>query len=227
MKTKWLGWLSLITLISVTLWLIFLIWDMATAGPLETFQQVLAHAQKGDWKFTFTYLNAGIFTTCVIALMGGLYTYCRPITPEWALVGLIFVPIYGTLNLLAYLSQITLVPALLQAAADPVMADAAMLFLQQSLQLLPESAVGFFNGLAYAILGIPSIIFGMALTKDKFRHLQISGWLLLLSGIAGLLGIIGYLTGSAILSFGTLLGGAIFWLALFPLTSSFLRSNHA
>ena len=106
MKTRWLGWISLVTVISVTLWLILLIWDMATAGSMETFPQVLAHVQKGDWKFTLSYLNAGIFTTCVIALMGGLYVFCRSTIPEWSVVGLVFVPVYGTLNLFAYLSQI-------------------------------------------------------------------------------------------------------------------------
>ena len=227
MKTKWLGWLALISLTLTTLWLILMIWDMAAAGPLDTFEQVLAHAQKGDWKFTLAYLNAGGFTIAAIALMGGLYVYCRPVTPEWCLVGLVFVPIYGTLNLFAYLSQITLVPALLEAAQNPEFAAAATLLLQQSLQLLPGSTVGFFNGLAYAILGIPSIIFGWALTRGKRRTLQISGWLLLFNGIAGILGIIGYLTGSALLSFGTILGGVLFWLALFPMTYGFLRNPDA
>ena len=225
MKSKILGWLSLITLVSVTLWLIIMIWDMATAGPMESFQQVLEHAQKGDWKFTFTYLNAGIFTVAATALMGGVYTIVKPILPEWSMVGLVFVPIYGTLNLIAYLSQITLVPALLDAASDPVMADTALLLLQQSLQLLPGSIIGFFNGLAYAILGIPSIIFGVALTKGEDRPLRISGWLLLLNGIASILGIVGYFTGSNILTQGTLLGGVIFWLALFPMTFGFFRSQ--
>jgi hypothetical protein len=227
MQTKWLGWISLLTLISTTLWLILLIWDLATAGPLDTFEQVFTHAQKGGWKFSLTYLNAGIVTLFASALMSGLYAYCRTALPQWRVVGLVFVPIYGTLNLLAYLSQITLVPALLEAAADPALTDAAYLLLRQSLQLLPSSVVGFFNGLAYAILGIPSIIFGRALIKGEERLLQISGWLLLLNGIACILGVIGYLSGSELLSLGTLLGGAIFWLALFPLTFVFLRGQNA
>ena len=223
MKTRWLGWISLVTAISVTLWLILLIWDMATAGPLETFQQVLAHAQKGDWKFTLSYLNAGIFTTCVIALMGGLYVFCRSIIPEWSVVGLVFVPVYGTLNLFAYLSQITLVPALIQGASDPVMADIALFLLKHSLQLLPGSTIGFFNGLAYAILGIPSIIFGWALTQGENRSLRISGWLLMINGAACILGVIGTSIRSDFLSMGTILGGAMFWLSLFPMTYAFLR----
>jgi len=225
MKTKWLGWIAFVTLISVTLWGILLIWVMATAGPLESFSQVLAYVQKGDWKFTFTYLNAGIFTTCATALMGGLYVYCRCTLPKWSVVGLVFVPIYSTLNMFVYLSQITLVPALLQVTSDPVIADTGLLLLQQSLQLLPGSTIGFFNGLAYALLGIPSIIFGWALSRGDNHPLRISGWLLLLNGIACILGIFGTSIGSGILSTGTVLGGAIFWLSLFPMTYAFLRSK--
>ena len=222
MKTKWLGWISLLTLISVTLWLLLLIWDMATAGPLETFQQVLAHTLKGDWKFTFSYLNAGILTICVIALMGGLYVFCRPTTPEWSVVGFVFVPVYGTLNLFAYLSQITLVPALIQGASDPVMADTALFILKHTLQLLPGSTIGFFNNLAYAILGIPSFIFGRALTIGHNRVLRISGWLLILNAVACILGVIGTSISSDFLSLGTILGGAIFWISLIPMTYAFL-----
>lgn len=222
MKTRWLGWISFVTLLSVTLWLIFLIWDMATAGPLETFQQVLAHTLKGDWKFTFSYINAGIFTICIIALMGGLYAFCRPTIPEWSVVGLVFVPVYGTLNLIAYLSQITLVPALIQGASDPVMADTALFLLKHTLQLLPGSTIGFFNNLAYAILGIPSFIFGWALTIGHNRVLRISGWLLILNAVACILGVIGTSIHSEILSLGTILGGFIFWLSLITMTYAFL-----
>jgi hypothetical protein len=222
MKTRWLGWISLITLISVTLWLILMIWDTATAGPLETFEQVLAHVSQPSRTFTLTYLNAGIFTIAAVALMGGLYVYCRPMAPQWSRIGLVFVPVYGTLNLFAYLSQITLVPALLEATSNPELAASARLLLQLSIQLWPSSTVGFFNGLAYAILGIPSIIFGWAMFKGN-RALRLAGWLLALNGIACLLGISGYFTGSTLLSMGTVMGGGIFWLALFPLTFVFLR----
>ncbi len=227
MKTKWLGWLSLITLTLTTLWLILMIWDLSSAGPLDNFEQVLGHVGKKNSMLTATYLNAGLLTIAATAFMGGLYFYAEPISPEWSIVGFIFVPIYGTLNLIAYFSQITLVPALLEAAADPVMADTAFLLLQQTLQLLPGSTIGFFNALAYALLGIPSIIFGLALTNGMKRPLQISGWLLLLNGIACILGVIGFTLHSDPLSLGTVLGGVLFWLALFPMTYGFFRSKDA
>jgi hypothetical protein len=225
MKTKWLGWISLATLISVTLWLVLLLWDMATAGPLETFQQVLAHVQKGDWKFLGTYINAGVFTIFVIVLMGGLYIYCSSTLSGLSIVGLLFVPIYGTLNLIAYLSQISLVPALLESTSTPAVADIAYFLLEHTLQMLPGSTIAFFNNLAYAILGIPSVIYGWAFTTDQHRALRISGWLLILNGIVCILGFIGILFKAEYLSIGTILGGVIFWISLFPMTYVFLRRD--
>lgn len=225
MKTQWLGWLALLTLILTTLWLILMIWDAATAGPLNTFDQVLAHVSKHGWSYTLTYINAGLLTTSVIALMGGLSLYSKPFAPRWSRVGLIFVPVYGVLNLIAYLSQITLVPALLEAIQNPELEATARLLLRFSIQLWPSSVVSFFNGLAYAILGIPSIIFGWAIIQGN-RALRFAGWLLALNGIACILGTIGQLMDNRFLSQGTLLGGALFWLALFPMTFVFLRNKN-
>ena len=225
MKTRWLGWISLATLISVTLWLTLLLWDMATAGPLKTFQQVLAHVQKGDWKFPVTYVNAGVFTLLVIALMGGLYLYCSSTLPVLSIVGLVFVPVYGTLNLIAYLSQITLIPALLKSTSVPAVADTAYFLLEHTLQMLPGSIVAFFNNLAYAILGVPSMIYGWAITTNQHRALRIAGLLLILNGIACILGFIGILLNIDFLSLGTILGGGIFWVSLFPMSYVFLRRD--
>jgi hypothetical protein len=225
MKTRWLGWISLLTLISVTLWLMLLIWDMATAGPLETFPQVLAHVQQDNWIFPVTYMNAAVFTIFVTALMAGLYVYCSSTLPELSIVGMVFVPVYSTLNLIAYLSQITLVPALLESTSVPAIADTAYLLLEHTLQILPGSTVAFFNNLAYAILGIPSMLFGWTITTDQNRTLMMSGWLLILNGIACILGFIGVLINIDFLSFGTILGGAIFWLSLFPMSYIFLRRD--
>ena len=140
-------------------------------------------------------------------------------------MALVFVPMYGTLNLFNYLSQVTLVPTLVEAASDPEFSATAQLLLQLSIQLWPSSTVAFFNNLAYAILGIPSIIFGWALFRGN-RALRIAGWLLAISGIASLFWIVGFISGSKLLSMGTLIGGVIFWLALFPLTVGFLGDRN-
>jgi hypothetical protein len=154
-----------------------------------------------------------------------LYIYCNSTLPGLSIVGLVFVPVYGALNLIVYLSQITIVPALLQSTSTPAVADTAYFLLEHALQMLPSSTIAFFNNLAYAVLGIPSMIFGWAFTNDQNRALRISGWLLILNGIACVLGFIGTLINLDLLSIGTTLGGAIFWVSLFPITYFFLRSN--
>lgn len=222
MNTKLIGAAALITLIFTAVWLILLIWDQATAGPLQTLDQVIAYLSSRSWRYTLTYLNAAAFTISATILMTLLYIYCHEVIPEWALIGLVFVPVYCTLNLAAYLSQITLVPALANGLEAGVDDPVLHLLLAQSIQLWPDSPVGFFNGLAYALLGIPSIIYGLVLTRGN-RLMKIAGWPLALNGAACILGVIGILASRPILATGVVIGGVLFFLALIPLTAAFLR----
>lgn len=222
MRTRFIGISALITCLFTAVWLVLLIGDQATTGPLQTMDQLLVFLAGRDWRYTLTYLNAAAVTLWATILMALLALYVREFSSEWALVGLIFVPVYCTINLVAYLSQITLVPALVSSIESGTGDPAATLLLAQSIQLWPQSTIGFFNGLAYALLGIPSIIFGLFLTRGN-RLIKVAGWLLFLNGAACVLGIIGYLAGSALLGAGILVGGVLYFLALIPLSFAFLR----
>jgi hypothetical protein len=226
MKTKWLGMVSLITLILVTLWVVPFILSIANAGPVQTFEQALAVAARLDVMFYLTYANATLFTVTGAMLFAGLYLYCNPIASEWCLVGLVFVPVYCTLNLFAYLSQITVVPRLLELQRMPEYQAVAILMLRQMLQLSPGSAVGVFNNLAYAILGIPSIIFGIVMVRQGTAAMRLAGILLGLSGVASIIGIVGVVAGDTLAGMGSGLGGILFFLALLPLTWALLRGEH-
>jgi hypothetical protein len=142
------------------------------------------------------------------------------------LVGVIFVPVYCALNLLVYGSQVTIIPRLVDLVADPVHEREAAFFLGQMIHAWPDSAVAVVNSLAYAILGIPSIIFGLLLYRG-FAARQVAGVLLVLNALACIAGLIGLITGILILEIGTLLGGGIFLLALIPLSMAFLRQGNA
>jgi hypothetical protein len=225
LNPKHLGIVSLVTLLLVGFWLGIMIWDVAGAGPLDTFEQVLAYASRLDAKYYLNYADAVLYTLLVTALLTGLYVYLRPALPEWtARVGVVFVPVYCVLNVFAYFSQITVVPALLALYQVPSSQAAAEVWLRMTLQLWPGSLVGVFNGLAYAIVGIPSLIFGLALVKLGGAR-RAAGILLALNAVTCAVGIIGYLVGSSALRMGTLLGGALFFLALFPLTWALLRDT--
>ena len=214
MKTKWFAVISLLTLILTAVWLAFFIWDTAALGPFETFDQLLALKLNLGTRHYLIYTATALLTLCVPAFMVCLYDFCKPYLPKWAaLAGLIYVPVYAALNLFAYLSQITIVPMLLEFYQTEQYTEAAYLLLQATLQLWPGSAVAFFNGLAYAVLGVPSIIFGFALTKSN-RLLGSAGVLLSASGIASLLAIFSFFVENPILAWASPFSGLLFCLSL-------------
>jgi hypothetical protein len=181
MKTRLLGSVSLLTLTLTLLWLVPFIAATASDGPVETVEQALANAAKLDALFYLTYLNATLLTLAATALYTGLYRYCKPLSPDWAAYGVIFVPVYCAFNLVAYLSQVTVVPLLVALQHRPEHQAAADVVLRLLIQQWPGSAVGVFNNLAYALLGIPSIIFGILLRKGSMS-LRLAGMLLALNG---------------------------------------------
>jgi hypothetical protein len=216
-----LGYLSLITFVLTLIWLILLITGIVIAGPLETYEQVLGNVSKLDWLYYLSYLNAALMVIAATLLFTGMYLYCRTLAPAAALMGLAFVPVYATLNLFVYLSQVSIVPGLIELRQTPELTAAADLLLRQMIQQLPSSGVAFFNNVAYAILGIPSILFGWLLSQQN-RRLRLAGTLLALNGFACLLGIVGILVGNDLLRNGSVLGGILFLLALIPLSRGML-----
>jgi hypothetical protein len=151
-----------------------------------------------------------------------LYLYCREADPGLALIGLVFAPAYCILNLFAYLSQVTLVPALVSLSDNAGYREIAYVLLGQSIQYWWGSMVMVLNNLAYAILGISSIAFGLILLK-KGKYAKISGSLLILNAIACILGFIGILAGNRLVGMGSLIGGVVFILALVALTLMFFK----
>ena len=167
--------------------------------------------------FYATYLNAALVTLSVMALFTVLYAYLNAAALLPTTLGWVFIPVYGALNLVVYLSQITVIPALFDMRANPATAPVADILLRLVLQSWPGSAMAFFNALAYALLGIPSILFGLVL-RQRGYVLRWGGVLLALSGIASILGLIGVALSSSLPGGGITLGGVLFLFALFPLS---------
>jgi hypothetical protein len=213
---------ALVCAIGTIMWLVLLI----LGQPAQNFSAALDKAVQGGLIYFLTYLNAALLVTLpAAALMAGLYLLTRPNLPGWlALAGLVFVPVYAVFNLLAYLSQITLVPVLVDLYGQPETRETALVLLRLSLQELPDSAVGMLNGLAYAVLGIPSLIFGWGLLSRR-GPLRAAGLLLGLNGAACIAGFAGMLVGNPLLALGIMAGGVFFLLALLPLTWGLLRAS--
>jgi len=223
-KTRLFALISLFTLIVTVLWLVLLIVGMGGAGPFDTFEQVVAQISRQDTLFTLTYLNATLTVLGTTALFTVLYLCCRAVAPELALLGLVFVPLYAALNLSVYLSQLTVVPSLLAFRQQAGYEAAAGLLLRQVVQQWPASGVSFINNLGYAILGIPSIVFGLILAQWQGAR-RWAGILLALTGVACLVGVAGILLGSRLLGNGSVVGGLLYLLALIPLNIAFWQGR--
>jgi hypothetical protein len=205
--------LAIVPLIGTILWVVLMI----AGGPApHTFEQALFKVSGLGPLYYLTYLNAALLTTVpTTMLMAALYGYCKPSLSGWVgHVAVAFVPVYCVLNLFVYLSQITVIPALLAMRVQVENRPTADLILRLTLQELPDSTVAFFNVLAYAILAIPSIVFGKALAGRSERALRAGGALLALSGGACLIGLAGTISRVESLRAGVVVGGCLFLLAL-------------
>jgi hypothetical protein len=208
-----LGVLSLVSLVLTVLWLVCFIAGSASAEHVDTFDGVLSHLANLDLLFYMTYLNAALLTVSVVMLFVVLFFSLKPVAPLWSTMGAAFVPIYGCLNLVAYLSQVTVVPRLLRLHAVAKYQVLSELLLQQTIQQWPDSAVFIFNNLAYAVLGVPSVIFGTLILKSH-RPARLGGILLGLSGVACIAGFVGIVAEASWLAKGFLVGGILFLFTL-------------
>lgn len=201
--------LTLILLIVLVLWVVLMIASGSNIQPDWMIDDYLNYALEQDIIFVLNYLNAIVFTALVIILFGLLYLLMKDNYPLLTFIGLLFVPIYGMMNMIAYGSQVTVVPILGARNLDPE-------YLIQWIQIYPGSVIGMLNGLAYTLLGLPSILFALALHRRGFLG-QITGDLLILNAVLCLLGSIGVLTGNRVLMLGTVAGGFVFTLAVLTL----------
>jgi hypothetical protein len=122
-------------------------------------------------------------------------------------------------NVVAYSIQISVVPSIAQEA---LLHRKELVFAASLVQVNPDSLVGYLNGLAYALLGIPSISFGYILFK---AGKSFSAFFLVLNGILCILGLIGYIAALPLLAAGTVAGGGIFLFALGAIFLEFRKNS--
>ena len=205
---------SLILTLLLILWVLFMI--LLTSGINEnwTNERYLQFAKENGILYFLSYLNGVIFTVITMALFGLLYIFIQNEKPVLSIIGILFVPVYGVLNIFAYGSQITVVPQLLSEVNIEHLTECRAEYLVQWIQTKPETAVGMINGVAYALLGIPSVCFGVALFK-RIPFGMVVGWLLFINAILCLVGLIGYVIGNLTLANGIIAGGFLFTIAVF------------
>jgi len=224
MKIKQIGWLGLVLFLITLTWIILLILSDSTTLTPETIDEKIVMIQSEQTIYTISYLNAGSLTFFNIMFMSALYLYCKENNEFWSTVSFVFVPIYGIANLFSYLSQIFLVPELLQLYQSPATQQFARLLLSLTIHTWPGSIVEAINGMAYALLGIPSIILPLIGLRGS-RLLAVGGFLLIASGILSIIAFLGILTSIGYLTNLSTVGGAVFLFSLLPISFHFLTAD--
>lgn len=221
-QRRTLGWLSLTVAALTLLWVVLLVVQQATApAPTSIEAKAALLAVPGPLHYV-AYANGCVLTLATAMLFGGIHLMCREQKPLTAIVGLVCVPIYGLANLVAYGSQIFLVPRLAALAAPPEGNGVALALLPLALQDWPGSAMQALNLGAYAILGISSLLYGQILIGVPAR-LRAAGTSLIVSGALSLVALAGAAIGSQPLAALTLVSGLAFLVALLGLGTGLLR----
>ncbi len=224
MKSRQISTISIILAILTGIWIICMILLMQRQGTvIASFKDAYDFVKDPGGLFYLTYLNVVVLTIFDVVLFGMLYLYFKPAYPVLSLSGLLFVPVYAAYNMFVYISQISVVQKIISYYEGHISEEVMQVLLGQFIQLWEHSTIAFLNNYAYAILGIPSVLFGIAIFRMKPGLSRATGLLLILSAFACLLGIIGIITGNQVLANGSAIGGGLFFLSLIGMSIIFWK----
>jgi hypothetical protein len=206
---------GIVLLVQTIVWLVFTIISMSQVDSGWEKADYVKWVANPDFFFIGNYINGTLLTVTATILFCFLYLYLKDKTTGAWIIGLVFVPMYALLNIVSYSIQISIVP---QIATYEMQLNHVDGLAQHLIQADSHSIIGYLNGLAYALLAVPSIIFGSGLIKNNKPY---TGRLLFANGISCIIGLTGYLMNNEILSLGVMAGGVIFLLALIFLIKEF------
>ncbi len=221
MKPKTIGVILAISILANILWIILMFLTEGNAPVFNNVAERINFIESKAILYRVSYINAAFLTLIGIFFYTSLYIYSKEKSKFWPTIALVFIPIYGLLNLFSYLSQVIMVPPLIHLYNIPKSKEIASIILNLSLHNWQGSIIESLNGLAYAILGIPSIIFPILIMR-KPKILAIGGLLLLISGVLAIIAFAGTLISTRYLTTVSVIGGILATLADFFIAYHFL-----
>ncbi len=187
MKTKLIGQFALAVIIIVAVTIIVSLFSSGEFSyrDIETVEDYVRYKESAVSSNNFSHFFIIFFSVSLVFFFISIYRFCKIKNPDWAAVGVFFLPPFAGLTLLFSALQVSVVPQLISMYNQPEYQEAiSMLFSQ----FLPGTA-----NQAYAIadvpllfLGIPALIFGLILSRDQ-KLLKVTGILLAISGIGFIL----------------------------------------
>ena len=224
MKNKTIGWITLVLIITHLLWIALMGLSQASSPEVTSIQEKIQAIENQKSLYIVNYLNAALLTLITVFFMSAIFAYFRQTNSFWPMIAFAFIPIYGLANLISYLSQISVIPSLITLFRENETQTITLVLLKLTIHTWPGSAIQTLNALAYAILGIPFIIFPLI----WFRHsklLMISGVLLATSGVLSIIAFIGLVAGIGFLTPLSIISGIAFVTSLFPVAYYFLSAK--
>jgi hypothetical protein len=206
--------------LSIALLALLFIWVLTTiasanqiskgASELEYVQYIM----KTTPLFVISYVNASLITIVVVFFFFILFSVYKTKHRVLSMVAFVFVLVYGLLNLFVYVSQYVYLPGLSHRLFETYLAPDDIASVYNWIHLAPGSTIGLLNSIAYALLGIPSLIFGLFLMREKLYG-RTAAYLLFANALFCLLGFIGVYYSISVLGYGLMLGGIFFTAAVF------------
>ena len=175
--------------------------------------------------FFFNYFNALLLTIFGILVFTGLILYYYQRNQSFfVLTGLFFIPIYGLMNIFAYGSQITIIPALLSLMEIPEYEPTIKVVILLFTQIYEGTIVSTINLSAYGILAIPTILLSKELLIESDNYRRLGGLFFLLSGVTCLISIGGlFLLEYSVAGVFSVIGGFLTLFGQIPLAYTFLK----
>ena len=224
MNIRTIGFITIAVVFVTGIWIITTILNVLLTAPHLSLLDKIALLENPDELYYITYTNASLITILTVAMFSGFYFYCKEKHLLWSIIAFSFIPIYGFGNLFVYLSQLYVVPNLVEMHKIGEYQLITEFILSQFIQDWSGSAIGYLNGISYGILGIPSIIFSLIFIKKDIK-LRIGGLLLLISGVLSIIAVIGLAFRNQILIFLLVLSGFIYFIALIFIGKYFLQKT--
>lgn len=221
MKPKTIGIIAAIAIITDLLWILLMVAMEANAPVFNSLAERINYIESKATLYNVSYINAAFLTIIGTLFMTSLYIQSKRMNEFWATIAFVFVPIYGLLNLFSYLSQVFIVPQLLILFRSVESREIASTLLAFTLHNWPGSIIESLNGLAYGVLGIPSIIYPVLIMR-KPRILAFGGIMLFLSGVLAIIAFSGTLFFTRYFTSISIIGGILATLADFPIAYHFL-----
>lgn len=206
---------SIIAFLLAAFWIVFSNISYSRVPADYTSIDVLEWLSNPDVFYILDFTTMTILTGIVVVLFSILYVYIKRKDRYIALAGIILVPIYGTMNLICYSIQISIVPSIVNHIMS-TSGDIDMAY--QFIISDGYTFAGFVNSLATAIFGVTTILYGYILMKDKK---WLSSILLIAHGVFCIVGIIGYIIESSLLMGLSMIGGFAFIFSLLFLAIDF------